>query len=139
MNIRDINVDYKGVSMCHWNLELIKINNLNQRTPICKMAYNKFPYIITVNFLNTWSNEWTEDCCYFREGFDWWHFCSCNISQIKLLYIIVSEDNLNLHHLYLGWEVYLGDELQDVKSQVLLDQVWNQFFKIYYLLYIPSA
>ena len=30
----------------------------------------KNPCVITVSFLNTWSNEWTEEFFSFREGFD---------------------------------------------------------------------
>ena len=44
--------------------------------------------------------------------------CSCDISHIKLLSIIVYKDPLNLHQCSLGWEVSLGDELQYVKPKV---------------------
>ena len=72
MHSRDSNVDYEGFRMCHWTVIPIKINTLNLRNPICTVACKKFPCIRTVTLLNTWSNEWTEDLCSFREGFDWY-------------------------------------------------------------------
>ena len=72
MHICNINVDYEEVSMCHCNVGLIKINTLNLRTPICTVNCNTFPCIRTAAFLNTSSNEWTEELCPFREGFYWY-------------------------------------------------------------------
>ena len=40
---RDINIYSEGVSMCHGIVELIKINTFNLRTPIFKVACNKYP------------------------------------------------------------------------------------------------
>ena len=41
-------------------------------------------------------------------------------------YRIVSEDPLKIRWCSLGQEVYLGDEVQYVKPQVRLDQIWNK-------------
>ena len=46
-----------------------------------------------------------------------------HIEQKGLLSRIVFEDRLKHHHNSLVWEVSLGDELKDVKPQVLLDQI----------------
>ena len=51
---------------------------------------------------------------------------SCHISHIELLFIIVSDDPLKLHQCSLELEVYLGYELQYVKPQILLYQIWNK-------------
>ena len=61
MHNRDSNVYSEWVRMCHWTVWLIKINTFNLGIPICKVARNTFPCIITVTFLNTRSNEWAED------------------------------------------------------------------------------
>ena len=42
MHIQDRNVDSEGVRMCQWDLEQIKINSLNMRTPVFKVARNEF-------------------------------------------------------------------------------------------------
>ena len=55
--------------MCHWTVGLIKSNTLNMITPIFTLDCNKCLCIITVVFLNTWSNELMEDLCYVRKGF----------------------------------------------------------------------
>ena len=122
--------------MWHWNVAMIKTNTLNLRTPICKVTCNKFLSIIIVAFINTWSNEWTENLLFIQvcillvwEPKEGWHFCSCNIEKIKLLSRIFSEDPLNIHKCYLGWVVSMGDILQDVKSQVWLDQIWNKYLQ----------
>ena len=52
MHICDRNVDYKGFSMCHWTVVLIKINTLNLRTPIFTVARKELTCIITVAPLN---------------------------------------------------------------------------------------
>ena len=57
MHSHDINVDSERVSMCHWNVGLIKTNNFNMETLILKVECNKFICIITVAFLNTCRNE----------------------------------------------------------------------------------
>ena len=64
------NVDSEVLIMCHGTVVLIKINTLNMRTPICTVVCNDFPCIITVALLNNRRNEWAEDLCYIREGFD---------------------------------------------------------------------
>ena len=93
---------------------------------------NKILWIITFTFLNNCNNCFTDDFCSFREGFYWGgrqkkaDIFSCNIPQIKLFYGIVYEYPLNLHQCSLGWQVYLGDKLQDVKTQVWIDQIWNE-------------
>ena len=101
MHIRNSNVDYEGVRISHWNEGLIKINYLNLITFICTVAPNKISCTRTVAFLNNCSNEWTEDLG--------WQFCSCHISQISLLSRTVSEEYLEIHQCYLGWEVSTGD------------------------------
>ena len=70
MHSRNRNVDSEGVNMCHWTVRPIKTNTLNVRTPIFKVACNKFPYITTVVLLNTWINEWTADLYCIRGVFD---------------------------------------------------------------------
>ena len=142
MNIRDNNVGSEWVSMCHWSVGLIKINIFNLKTPICTVAGNKFPYIRTVTLLNTRIHEWTKKC-FLQRGiwFEWdlkegWHFCSCHISQIRLLSRILSKNLKNPHECYLVWEVSLGDKIQDVKLQVWLDQIWRQ--SLQYLFYGSS-
>ena len=78
--------------------------------------FKKITLIRTVDFLNTWINEWTEELFSVRYWFYWYVrqkksdiFCSFFIAQIKLLSVIVSEDALNLHQCYLGLEVSLGE------------------------------
>ena len=56
-------------------------------------------------------------------------FFSCHIAQIRILSKIFSEDLLNFQQYYLAWEVYLGDELQDVKIQVWLDKIWSEYLQ----------
>ena len=46
-----------------------------------------------------------------------------HIEQKGLLSRIVFEDRLKHHQYSLAWEISLGDELQDVKPQVWLDQI----------------
>ena len=70
MHSRDRNVDYEGVSMCHWNVGLIKTNTLNLRNPVCTVLCKTFPCIRTDVFLDNWINEWAEKLCSFREGFN---------------------------------------------------------------------
>ena len=70
MHSRNRNVGSEGVIMCHWTAGLIKITTLNMRTPIFKVACNKYLFIRTVTLLNTSSNELTEEVYYFREVFD---------------------------------------------------------------------
>ena len=71
MHVCNSNVYSELVTMCHQTLWCTRINTFNMRTLICKVARNKFPWIRTVNFLNTRSNEWMQDFCSFREGFYW--------------------------------------------------------------------
>ena len=127
MHICNRNVYYEWVSMLHWTLWLIKINTFNLRTPMCKVACNKFPFIRTVTLLNTRRNEWREDFCSFREGFYWggsWKKANIFVLVIlNLLSRIVSEERLKNHQYSLVWEVYFGDEIQDVKPPVWLDQI----------------
>ena len=49
--------------------------------------------------------------------------------KIGLLSRILAEDLLNHHQCYLVWEVYFGDELQDVKLQVWIDQMWSEYIQ----------
>ena len=42
MNICDSNVDSEVVSICHCNVGLININNLNLINPICTVEYKTF-------------------------------------------------------------------------------------------------
>ena len=115
MNSRNRNVDYEGVSMCHWNVGLIKVNTLNMITPIYTVECNKCTYIRTFNFFNTSSNEWTEDFCSFREVFNW--------DEIR------KKADIFVHQYSLGLEVYLGLILQILKPQVWLDQIWNKYLQ----------
>ena len=59
MYIRNRNVYYEWVRMCHWTVLLIKINTFNLITPIFTVSCNGFTCIITVSLLNTCSNEQT--------------------------------------------------------------------------------
>ena len=43
--------------------------------------------------------------------------CSFHIEKI-IFSIILYKDPLEIHQCYFGWEVFLGEELQDVKPQV---------------------
>ena len=63
MHIRTISFYSEGVIMYNQTVWLIKINNLNLRTPIFIGVCKNFPCIRTVTFLNTWSNGITEDFC----------------------------------------------------------------------------
>ena len=56
MHSHNINFDSEGFRMCHRTLELIKINTFNLITPIFTVMCNKFPFIVTVAFFNTWRN-----------------------------------------------------------------------------------
>ena len=71
MHGHDRNVDFERVRMSHWTVWSIKINTLNMRIIIYKVAFNKFPCIWTVTLFNNRINEWTEEIFSFREGFDW--------------------------------------------------------------------
>ena len=57
MHSCDRNIDSEGVSMFHRAVGLIKINNLNLKTPICTVPCNDLLCIRKVPFLNTWINE----------------------------------------------------------------------------------
>ena len=72
MHICNRNVYSEWVSMCHWTELLITINTLNIITPTSTVTWNKFPWIITVTFLNTWSDDWIEDLFSIREVFCWY-------------------------------------------------------------------
>ena len=106
--------------MCHWTVWLIKINTFNIH------ASEQSPSLI----LGATSERRT----FFPSGRDFigmgaerrLTFYSCHIEQKELLSRIFSEDCLNLHQYSLVWEVSLGDELQDVKPQVWLDQIWSE-------------
>ena len=136
MHSCDINVDYEGVSMYYWNVWLIKINTFNLGTNICTVMCNTFPCIQTVTLHNNMSIEWTKKLFsllggtwmgwYKKEG---WNFCSFHIAKINLLSGIVSEDPLKLHQCSLGWNVSLGDELQYVKLQIWIDQIWSKYLQ----------
>ena len=63
MNIHYSNIYSEGVILCHRTLLMIKTNSLNLKNIIFAVMCSKFPWIITVVFLNTWSNDWTEDRC----------------------------------------------------------------------------
>ena len=129
------NVDSEWVSMCQQTVLLIKINTLNLRTPICTVACNKFPCIITVTFLTPRSNEWTENFCSFREGLIGMG------SEISLTLLFLSNwtkrasfqnciwGRLKFHQYYLVWDVSLRDELQYVKPQVWIDQIWSKYLQ----------
>ena len=56
--------------MCYWTIRLIKVNVLNLRTPIFKVACRKFPCIRIAVLLNTWCNEWVGDLYSTRDIFD---------------------------------------------------------------------
>ena len=62
--------DPELISMWYWNIRLIKINDLDMRTSICRALCKKIPCIITVTFLDTWINEIIEDLCSIREWLD---------------------------------------------------------------------
>ena len=125
-------VDSEWVSMCHWNLWLIDINTFNLRTLIFTVTCKTFPSIRTFTFLNTSSNEWTEEFFSFRERFNWggsWKKANIFVLVILKKGLVskkFSEKRLNLHQYSLVWEVSLGDELQYVKPQVWLDQIWSE-------------
>ena len=86
MHIWDSNVGSEWVSMFHWTVGLIKINALNLITTTCAFACSNFPCIITVTFLNIFSNEWTKWFFSFREEFDW--YGSRNKAEISVLVIL---------------------------------------------------
>ena len=74
----DSNVDLELTIMWYWTIRLIKVNGLNLITPIFIVKWNKFPCIrgfrciITVDLLDTCSNEKTEELCFTVERFDWY-------------------------------------------------------------------
>ena len=136
----DINIYYQRSVMFHWTFGRITINTFNLRTPICTVPRKNNTCIRTFTLINNSINEWAED--FFPSGRDLigvgyeirLTFCSCRISQIRLLSSILYEVFLYLHQCHLGWEVSLGEKLQDVKPQVWLDKIWSKYLQdLYYV------
>ena len=92
MHRHDINAYSEGFSMWNWTIRLIKINTLNITTSICAVVWNEFTCIRTVAFLNTWSNDWTQELCSRREGFDWYGIW--NKADIFVLVILQNKSSL---------------------------------------------
>ena len=84
MYSHDSNVDSELVSMWHCTTWLIKINNLNLRTPIFAVLCNKFTCIRTVTLLNTRRNYLLEDL--FPSGRD----LIGMVSKRRLIFVFLS-------------------------------------------------
>ena len=145
MHSRNINIDSEWSSMCHWTLGLTKINSFNLRSPIWTVVCKSFPFIRTVTFLNTSSNEWTEN--FSLQGDIWlewepkkgWHFYYFNIVQKKLFsrfFLRIFKTSTNI--------LWCGRFLSDKSLKM-----WNHMsdlikygvnlFKIWSLAALPSA
>ena len=145
MHSHDRNVDSELVSMCHWTVGLIKINTLTMRTPICTVACNEFPCIITVAFLNNWINERAEDL--FPSG----RYLIGMVAERRLVFLFllycrnkaslqnVSEYPLELHQCSFVLDVSPGDKNQDLKPQVWLDQILTESLRIFPLVSLTSS
>ena len=118
--------------MLHWTVWLIKINNFNMRTPICTVACNKFPCIITFTFFNTSNNEWIEE--FVLSGMDLIKI-EAEI-RLKFLFLLYCKNKAYFHNclcesfkpsqILFSVEGYFGENLQDVKLQVWLDKIWRK-------------
>ena len=71
MHSLDSNFYSEWVRMFHRTVWLVIINTFNLRTNIFTVECNKFLCIITVTFLNTRINEWTEEFYSFGVLFYW--------------------------------------------------------------------
>ena len=140
------NIDSEWVIMCHWIVWLIKINNFNMKNPICTVACNKFPCIITVTFLNTRSNYWTDDFCSFREGF----YQDGSRNKANFLILVILNKNGFFPEFYLMtfktftnilwcgrflWETNF--KMWSYRSDLI--KYGSNLFKIWSLLALPSA
>ena len=143
MHIRNSNVDYEWVSMCHWTVGFIKTNNFNTRTPIWTVACKKPPCIITFTFLNARRKERTEDFPPFREVFDWDGIRKkAEIFVLVLLHKYIFSPQFSLRTLWtLTTIIWCGGFLWDINLNIRNqrsenDQIWSKY--IQYLLYGSS-
>ena len=106
--------------MYHYTIGLIKINTSNIRSPIWTVACSKFTCTITLSFLSTWSNEWTEDFFPFRDGFDW------DGSRKKADFFFSYCTNKSSFHNYLWWTFKPSQILFGVGG---FSAIWNSRYE----------
>ena len=85
MHIRYSNVDPEQIRMWYWTIILIKLNALYLRNPIFTVQFNKFSCIETFIFLDTWSNDVSEELFYIREGF----YCYGSQKKVNIFVLII--------------------------------------------------